>query len=261
MIQATAPLAPDAERDLIALAQAGREAAMADLVRAHVRYLRAEARKYSASEPLLDADDMLSAGLEAFVKAVKSFDLSRPVRLLTHARPAIALAMDEEKAAVGRAISVPSRTLRRYRQAIRETDSLEDAREWAWKKEGRLAPDVFDAVHFAMTGHSLDAPKRSPHLAQDALSEERDAGSAEARPGVGIGSRGPSPEDNAIARALTRQALAVLDVRQRAVVVLAFLSGEDLSDAEIAERLLMSRPTVTRLRNAALAAMREVFAA
>lgn len=270
-IPAIAPLAADVEAGLVLDAQTHRSpAAVAMLVRAHVRYLQAEARKYAAAEPLVEADDLVSAGIEGFLAAIATFDPTRGARLLTHARPTVALYMAEEVASTGRAIAVPGRTLRKYRRAIRETATVAEARELAATRDG-LGRETFDAVHYALTsGGSLEAPVDSPAVGQGAGvngSEGWDWGgggrtaedySADAH---ALGARGPAPEGTAISRAMAAQALAALNPREREVVALAYLSGEDLSDAAIAARLGVSRPTVTRTRNAALAAMRDALEA
>lgn len=267
-ITATAPLDVDEENRLVALAQDGDKPATARLVEAHVRYLRSEAAKYAAAEPLLTTDDLLSAALEAFLGAIRSFDPTRGARLLTHARPAVAEAMDNEKATVGRAISVPPRTLRKYRRALREAETLDAARALAEDRDG-MTRETFDAVHFAMTGGvPLDSPVPgggTPITNGAALNggEGDSWGGSPNGPAALLstdhpllGSRGQSPEGTALARNLAAQALAALDPKAREVVALAYLTGEDLSDAQIAVRVGVSRPTVTRLRNAALASMR-----
>lgn len=273
MIQATPTLSPEDERALVAAAQGGDGHSLAALVQAHVRYLRAEARKYAAAEPLIQEDDLVSAGVEAFLGAVATFDPARGARLLTHARPSIGLAMAEEVATTGRTITVPGRTLRKYRKALRETSSVEEARDLAQRREG-MDPSTFDAIHFAMTGgESLDSSVGSTNdIGQGGAVKHGRKSTGEISNVTGerirhdtplLGSRGPSPEstESAVtARALTRDALAQLDDRQRQIVALAYLY-DDLSDAQIADRLGLSRPTVTRARNAALTVMREFLGA
>lgn len=264
MLHATPTLDPDAELALITAAQAGSADAMTTLITSHLRFLRSEARKYAAAEPLIQEDDLVSAGVEAVMTAVRSYDPSRGARLLTHARPSIGLAMAEEVATTGRTISVPGRSLRKYRKAIRETDSIDAARTLAHSKDG-MDPSTFDAIHHAMAGgQSLDAGLTSQGA--DTFGDVQISGS-ECDPSLStdqplLGARGPAPEASAVTADLASRALAALgsDGRSRQIVALAYLSGEDLSDAQIAERLGLSRPTVTRVRNAALDVMRGVVA-
>lgn len=268
-LTASAPLDAETEIDLVQTAQAGDEWSIVLLVRAHVRYLQAEARKYAAAEPLVDVDDLVSVGVEGLLAAISSFDPSKGARLLTHARPTIGLRMSEEVAATGRTIALPGRTLRKYRRAVRETESLSEARALAASRDG-MDPKTFDAAHFALTaGVSVDATWDNSDRAGSGGYGGDSAGAAmdSSHLPYGIpsdsgllGSRGETPEGTAVSRALASQALAALDEKGRAVVALAYLSGEELSDAAIALRLGVSRPTVTRLRNAALDVMRAALA-
>jgi RNA polymerase sigma factor for flagellar operon FliA len=255
VLTATAPLTASDEATLIPLAKAGEKAAQAAILSSQVRWLRAEARKYAGASSV-DPDDLVAAGLEALLGALATFDPARGVRFWTHAQNPVRLAMAEEVAAYGTQIAVPGRTLRRYRKAVRETGSIAEARALARTRDG-MDEGTFDAVHHALTGGtSLDASFDAAPAADTAAGT---AGALDSETGL-LGSRGPSPEGTAVSRAMTRQALASLDARQRQVVALAYLTGEDLSDAQIAARLGLSRPTVTRARNAALGVMRDALA-
>lgn len=259
MLNATAALTADEERALIPAAQAGDEAATAALAQSQIRWLRAEARKYGAASGV-DSDDLVSAGLEALLGAIRTFDPTRGARLFTHAQTAMREAMADEVAGYGSTIAIPGRTLRKYRRALRETETVDEAREFARERDG-MDPATFDAVRYALAGKSLDerlAGGRAASAGEDprernAVQEPGDALAGETRT---LGSRGPAPEGTAVARSLARQALAVLDDRQREIVALAVLAEEPLSHAAIADRLGTSRPTVTRTLAAALDAMR-----
>jgi RNA polymerase sigma factor (sigma-70 family) len=258
VLTATAPLTASDEATLIPLAKAGDKAAQAAILSSQVRWLRAEARKYAGASSV-DPDDLVAAGLEALLAALATFDPERGVRFWTHAQNPVRLAMAEEVAAYGAQIAVPGRTLRRYRRAVRETGTIAEARALAKSRDG-MDEGTFDAVHHALTGGtSLDASFDAAPVSSAGDTAAGTAGALDSETGL-LGSRGPAPEGTAVSRAMTRQALASLDARQRQVVALAYLTGEDLSDAQIAARLGLSRPTVTRARNAALGVMRDALA-
>lgn len=277
-LAATPALTADEEAVLIVEAKAGDRDAVAAIVQSQVRYLRGEARKFGAASGV-DVDDLVQSGALALVQAIGTFDPARGTRLWTHAQHAIASAMRDEVAAFSSTIAVPSRTLKKYRRAIREAqdlvvrevirpeDALVRARQIARERDG-MDEGTFDAVHFAMSGESIDAS----HDTSDRVSKNGyggDATSVVMEGGVGntittetplLGSRGAAGVTSVDNRDAVRRALDVLTERQRQIVALAYLTGEDLSDGDIAARLGTSRPTVTRERNAALLAMRGVVA-
>lgn len=256
-LTATAPLTPAEERRLIADARAGSADAVARLVTSQLPALRATARTYGAASGL-DRDDLVSAGVEALLGAISSFDVSRGTRLFTHAQASVREAMADEVAAYSAAIAVPGRTLRRYRRAIRETTSLVAARELAHTRDG-MDPVTFDSVHAAMTGGiSLDertAGQGGP---------DQTAGDVSLAERLPAAEGGTTPEATAEARALSRQALAVCATDQeRLVITRAFGldGGEPLDDGRIALLVGSHRTTVLRTRTAVLARMRAALAA
>lgn len=260
-LTATSPLTATDERALVALAQGGDHDAIARIVTSQLNALNSTAYTYGAASGV-DRADLVSAGIEALLAAIHTFDPERGTRLFTHAQHGIREAMADEVAAYSSAIAIPGRTLRRYRRALRETTTLAEARALAKTRDG-MDESTFDAVHAALTGgHSLDAGLTSggPNAHGTAGSDCDPALDSEARR---LGDHGPTPEASAVTRALTRQALAVCQSdTERLIVTRAFGldGGESLGDERIAQLLGTSRTTVLRTRNAVLTRMRAALA-
>jgi RNA polymerase sigma factor (sigma-70 family) len=254
-LTASKPLTATEESALIAEARIGNTTALEALVTSQLRFIRSEASKYARFQRVanVDVEDLVSAGLEALLGALDSFDPNRGVRLFTHAQYSIREAMADEVAAYGSSIPVPGRTLRRYRKAIRATQTLAEARDFAKASEGMDA-ETFDAVHAAVSGMaSLDGASDSD---EGSLIDRLDSETTRV-----MGNGVSSSETTVEVRFLVRQAIASLeDERSKTIVGLAFLASEPMTDAAIAAHLGISRPTVTRTRNHALALMREALA-
>lgn len=249
------PIAPQTaaeERDAIQAAQAGDPAAVETLVRAQVRYVAGEARKMASAT--VSEEDLLQVGLSALVQAVRTFDLSREgVRLIVHAKPRIREAMNEERAGATTAMAIPGRTLRRFEQARRATSTMDAAADFA---EGQgMDRKTFFAVADALNGAvHLDAPVSD----ESGASREREVLVGDALQPV------PQPEPTAVNRADVARIFDVagLDARSERVVRLAFgFAGEPLSDADIAKATGLSRQSVGRIRNEAMAVLRRVAGA
>src|SRR5690606_27355716 len=135
-------------------------------------------------------------------------------------------------------------------------------RALAHSRDG-MDPATFDAVHHALTGaRSLithgDVTSDTPDTYDGSAAD----GSPVSTSATTLGATPTAPETSAVERSLARQALAALtDSRQREVIALALLAPAPKSDAEIARITGLSRPTVTRTRNAALLLMREALSA
>jgi RNA polymerase primary sigma factor len=259
-ITPTAPMTPAEETRAIVDAQAGDEAAMERLVRAQVRYVVGEARKMASAT--VSEDDLLQVGLSAFVQSVRAFDAARPVRLFTFAKAYIREAMNEERAAAGTPMAIPGRTLRRFEQARRATSSMDAAADFA--ADQGMDRRTFYAVAEALNGsvsidaaHTAHAHDESPARSAAAFERTKELSLHEALQPA------PAPEVTAVNRATVASYIraAGLDTRAERIVRLAYgFAGEPLSDADIAKVTGLSRPTVGRIRNEALAALQRAAA-
>lgn len=227
-------LTAEEEAPLVAAAQRGDASAADTIVRSQARYIYGQAVRWAS--PTVTADDLFQVGVLGLMDAVASFDPAAGVRLFTHARRAIQRRMSAEVAETGSTVTVPARTFQRYAQAVRSTETLAEAREFAGDPERsrRLEPEAFNAVHDAISG-------AVPILHEDDL-------------GAGAG----DVAETATAKLAVAAMLGVLDDRSRTVVRMAFgLDGDPMDDGAIASVLGIHRTRVVRIRNAALAAMRE----
>lgn len=285
----TAPLTAAQEAHLLPLAQAGDLDAQARLVTSQVPQLRQQAVKYAAGgKGGLPIEDLVSAGMEAVLGAIHTFDTAKGVRFYTHWKYAAQEAMANEVARVSNtSLVVPGTTLRKYRKAFRDAErslqqearhahggarpwTVEDAalvdraRELAQRNSG-MAPETFAAVHFAVTqGHSLNDGGADFYNTGRAIQSERgDATYAghgySAQHALGVPDPSESPYTDAPDRAT--KAVAALTPRERAVIDLTLYTDEPLSDREAADILGSTRSTVQRIRARALSKMHDALTA
>lgn len=240
-LTATAPLTATEEADLITRAQAGDEAATARLVTSQLRWLRATAASHARRSSAVSVDDLVSAGVEALLSTIATFDPR--ARLHTAAAAAVRAAMSDEANAAGWTLAVPSMTRKRYLRAIRATETATEARAWAVANE-QMTAETFDAIHSAATTTYAEA-------STEVLDAEVSATASDYA----------DPAATAAQRDSVLRALASLtDPRHRRVIELTVLADNPLTVREAAEVLGISHPTVIRARDAALAVMRGALA-
>lgn len=226
------PINADQERALVQQAQNGDKAAVATLIRTQAPFLWRLAVK--SSTPAMSADDLFQAGIEGLMQAIEQHDNGH--RLFTYAMPFVKRRMFDAVSSGSWAVTVPYRSLLRYFAAVRNTDSLDDAKTWAGDRaQGRrMAAETFEAVHDALNGATTLDSDEAQAAADDV-------------------------EATATASALVAALLDKVSGRDREVVVLHYgLAGEEpMSDGAIAKRLGIDRTRVVRIRNRALGVMRE----
>jgi RNA polymerase sigma factor (sigma-70 family) len=226
-------ITPDAERDLIAAAQQGDKAAMAELFRGYEDAINTAASRFTHR---LGADDAKQAAAIGFLAAVNAFDSTRggnrlAVLMNTYLTEELWAAVADNGI-----INVPARTLRRYFQIMRAAgDDLSRAEELAPKYDMRAA--TFAAVAAAVN------PGLSYDTEYDRPSHDRHA----------------DVEDQILSRA----ALAACSPDERAVLELHYGIGsyETTPLPEVAVQLGMSVRLVRKLHASGLAAAREALGA
>jgi RNA polymerase sigma-B factor len=237
------------DRELFARARAGEERAREQLAERYLPLARRLARRYQRSEePLDDLEQVASLGL---LKAIDRFDADRDVAFSSFAVPTILGEVKRHFRDRTWSVRVP-RDLQelalRVDRAAAEL-SLERRRaptvsELA-EAVGATEEQVLEALRAAGAYHagSLDAPRGGRADAElggeslaDALGEEEEG------------------FERAEERATLAPLLAHVSHRERLVLVLRF--GEDMTQAEIGERIGVSQMQVSRLIRQALVRLR-----
>ncbi|WP_424212900.1 SigB/SigF/SigG family RNA polymerase sigma factor [Streptomyces sp. BI20] len=216
------------------------------LVELNLSLVRYAARRFrNRSEPL---EDILQVGTIGLIKAINRFDPDRGVEFTTFALPTITGEIKRFFRDTSWAVRVPRRLQELRLDAAKAQDSLEQGLGRAATEhevaerlgiadaelaEGRLAAHAYSA-------RSLDAPAPDLGEAPDPTPEA------------------PGEEDPAYARVESLLSLApllaALPERERRMLAMRF--GEDLTQAQIGERLGLSQMHVSRLLSRTLSRLR-----
>jgi RNA polymerase sigma-B factor len=233
---------------LFARAHAGDARARELLTERYLPLARRLARRYQRSEePLDDLEQVASLGL---LKAIDRFDASRDVAFSSFAVPTI---LGEVK-----------RHFRDRTWSVRVPRDLQELALRADRMAAELALDKHRAPTVAELAEALDSTEEQVLEALRAAGAYH-AGSLDApRPGRDEAAAGESLADSlgedehgferAEERATLAPLLAHVSSRERMVLVLRF--GEDMTQAEIGERIGVSQMQVSRLIRQALARLR-----
>jgi RNA polymerase sigma-B factor len=238
-----------ADRELFARARAGDDRAREQLAERYLPLARRLARRYQRSEePLEDLVQVASLGL---LKAIDRFDTSRDVAFSSFAVPTILGEIKRHFRDRTWSVRVPrdlqELALRVDRTAAELSLDKHRAPTVAELAEavGATEEQVLEALRAAGAYHagSLDAPRPGRADAEasgeslgDALGEEEEG------------------FERAEERATLGPLLARISTRERLVLTLRF--GEDLTQAEIGERIGVSQMQVSRLIRQALTRLR-----
>ena len=237
------------DRELFSQARAGDEHAREQLVERYLPLARRLARRYQRSEePLEDLVQVASLGL---LKAVDRFDTTRETAFSSFAVPTILGELRRHFRDRTWSVRVP--------RELQELALRVDRTVTALSSQAGRAPTVGEIAA------AVDASEEQVLDALQAAGAYR-AGSLDApRPGVGGDSSGESVADaigaeeggfdRAEERATLGPMLAHIGERERLVLTLRF--GQDLTQAEIGERIGVSQMQVSRLIRQALARLRE----
>jgi RNA polymerase sigma factor (sigma-70 family) len=257
-----APLDLLEERLLLADAQRGDDAATARLIRAYGPALRGAVAAHVRALPQYpqpaDLEDIRSQALVGVLEAIRAFNPERHERLAatvaTYVQHEVA-----EAATSTAAFTIPARTLSRFFGILRAAggDVAEAARI---APEHKMRPETFAAVLDSMRG---------THSYEGTIENYLDSRMGGYSP-TGNGSRGASIDaqplwDNSAPdvedRILVEAAFAAVNTLEKDVVGLAygFTDYDPVPDAEIADRIGMSRAKIQRTRTGALSKMRSAL--
>ena len=234
------------DRELFLRLKAGDTTARDQLAERFLPLARQLARRYQrADEPLDDLVQVASLGL---IKAIDRFDPAREVAFSSYAVPTILgelkrhfrdrtwsvrVPRDLQELAlkVDKAVGTLSRDLRRQPSVLEIAQAVDAGEE-----------DVLEALEAAgaYRATSFDAPRSSDEEGGDSLADA--LGTTEA--GFGLAEQ----------RATLERLMAAITPREREVLRLRFV--EDLTQAEIGERIGVSQMQVSRLIRQSLARLR-----
>jgi RNA polymerase sigma factor (sigma-70 family) len=250
---------PEAEREAIAAAKAGDEAATVALMYAYSNLLRSGVRWYTNALPSVpkaaDLEDVRSNAVLGLMTAIKAFDLNAEVhnRLAAIAKQHIYEHVSVNAPTAVAAFTVPQRTMTRFFSILREAEgNVYEAAALAPKYS--MTRETFFSVLSAIRNvDSYDALTGAEDENGQATDGSRDL---DAHP-IWDGS---DAEDD---RLLVEAAFEAVDDVEEKVCRLAYgfeTYGDPVADVEVAHRLGMTRPTVQRRRSSALNKMREALA-
>jgi RNA polymerase sigma factor (sigma-70 family) len=246
----------ETERETIALAKGGDTDATIALVYAYAPALRGAVGQYrhagggSSDSGSLDVEDLRQAAILGFLEAISAFDPEQHQRLAALVTGYVADALTSSGAGPV-AFTVPPRTLTRFYGILRAAGGDPVA-------AAELAPT------YHMTSETFSAVLAAVREADsyDVLVAAQAGGDTVEAPAASLLAASPGPTiADAEERILVEAAFAAVGPLEESVVRLAygFADYEALSDAEVAFRLGLSRPTAQRTRTGALVTMRSAL--
>ncbi|CCQ44285.1 RNA polymerase sigma factor, sigma-70 family protein [Pseudarthrobacter siccitolerans] len=240
----------EAEREAIAAAKQGDNAAMESLLRAYAFAIKSAVSRFRAegASATADEEDLRSSALLGFVEAVNTFDPDKHERLAAVVKNVLARTLREEYM-TPTAFSVPDRTLTRFYGILRKAEgNVYEAAALAPQFD--MSRETFFAVLSAVRNvDTLDgAPNSDDELHGDLT--------ASARP---LWDGAASDAEDAILIATAFEAVNDLE-EEVCRLAYGFTEYEPVPDAEIGHRLGLSRQKTQRTRSSALGKMRQALA-
>lgn len=235
----------DAEREAIAAAKAGDNAATDKLLRAYAPVLRSAVGQYinDSATAAYDGDEVRSTALLGFAQAIHDFDPEIHTRLSAIVRKTVIRTLSNEFMTTS-SFSVPARTLQRFYGILRAAEgNVFEATALAPKFD--MSKETFLAVlHAVRNVDSLDGAPADDEGHTEAIEHARplwDGSATDAEDAV-----------------LVATAFGAVDDLEADVCRLSygFTDYEPVPDAEIGHRLGLSRQKTQRTRSGALGKMR-----
>jgi RNA polymerase sigma-B factor len=237
------------ESELFLRSRAQDATAREELVERFLPLARSLARRYRRGGETLD--DLEQVASVALVKAIARFDSGRGVPFASYAVPTIVGELKRHLRDTRWAAYVPQRMRERVLEVDRAAESLRRS-----LTRSPTVQEVADTLGIE-SGEVAEAMRAA--TAYDAVSLDSPAFASGPEPGPSFAdSLGRAEERYELVEytATIEAALRALPARQRAILGLRF--NEDLTQAEIAERLGMSQMHVSRLLRQSLERLREV---
>ncbi len=225
---------------LIRQAQAGSEAACAQLVRENSALVWSIARRFFGRG--VDPDDLYQLGCVGFLKAVRGFDTAYGTRFSTYAVPKISgeirrFLRDDGAVKVSRGMKERARAIHLARSELEQSLGREPTLSEMSAKTGLSPEELATAEGATGMAESLQRPNGETEITLEQV----------------LGDDGQ--EERLIERFALDAAMEALPERERMVIALRFFHG--LTQDKTAKVLGFSQVQVSRLERRALEAMRE----
>ncbi len=235
-------LTTDEFRHLVSKAQAGDDAARAQLIETNLRLAMSIARRFAGRG---DMEDIFQVACVGLMKAIDQFDLSYDVRFSTYAVPLM----------IGEI-----RKFLRSEGAVKVSRSLKEKAAKAMEAREQLEQQLGRAPTPIEIGKVAGLEREEVVEAMDAVTPVVSIYDAihedEGKPVLLEDKLGKEPEtDMWLDNYALRQVCFRLPVRERTIVILRFL--EEKTQSEVAEALGISQGQVSRLEKRVLELLRE----
>lgn len=235
-------------RRLIALAQAGDEAAKKCLVEHNLRLVMKITHRFKNTG--YEIEDLFQIGTIGLIKAIKDFDLSRNIMFSTYAVPRIIgeirrFLRDDGPVKVSRTLKESANRIRKFKEEFGKREGRDPSIHEISRGTGLDPADIVSALEAQQEPTSIFSPiyekEGEEILLVDQLEDE----------GVGF-------TELATNRIALREVLQRLDERSRQIVVLRYFM--DKTQTEIAEIIGVSQVHVSRLEKKVLQEIRSMLA-
>ncbi len=235
-------LEAERERDLLALAQGGDRAAQSELVSAHLRLVRAVARRVTHSP----TEDAIAEGVVGLLEAIQRFDASRGCRLATYAahwiRARVQRFVLSNRGIVGSPDTRASRRVFGRLARVQRVLATRTSRPGLDEIAEEIGVHVSDVEGVMSTLRGRDVP----------IDTTRDAGAEEVWISEGPEDRFAEAELAEARRRVIAGVLALLPERERRVVQERALAEDGATLDQLAITLDLSRERVRQLEVRAL---------
>lgn len=219
-----------------------------ELIVLHLGLVSRLARQLAGRSPILD--DLIQVGYIGLMKAIERFDPERNVAFSAYAIPTIAGEMKRYLRDKGPIIHIP-------RQIQEQRLGLERAMDKLTQKLHRPPTDAEIAAELGWDPQRI-SDVRASELAHPVSLDRLVSTAPDESSTIQLGDAIPFTDDDlqrSEDRVILGRLIDNLSPRQRAILYLLFY--EDLSQAEIGERLSISQMQVSRLARAALERLRQ----
>lgn len=235
-------LTPEEIHEKISKAQAGDEAAKAELVESNMPLIKSIVRRYKNKQ--IEYEDLIQLGTLGLIKAVNNFDLKYGVRFSTYAVPMVAgeikrFIRDDGAIKVSRSVKAQALEINKFVEAFQSEYSRSPTVEELAEKFGVEASEVTFIMESSRYPVSINAETDDDNLSLgDKIADTRDI-------------------NDELDKLLLKDIISNLDERDRKIIILRYF--RDRTQSEVAEELGVSQVQVSRLESKILARMKEML--
>ncbi len=235
-------LTPEEIHEKISKAQAGDEAAKAELVESNMPLIKSIVRRYKNKQ--IEYEDLIQLGTLGLIKAVNNFDLKYGVRFSTYAVPMVAgeikrFIRDDGAIKVSRSVKAQALEMNKFVEAFQSEYSRSPTVEELAEKFSVEASEVTFIMESSRYPVSINAETDDDNLSLgDKIADTRDI-------------------NDELDKLLLKDIISNLDERDRKIIILRYF--RDRTQSEVAEELGVSQVQVSRLESKILARIKEML--